>query len=190
MSWGFYGFQTREVPGWRWYQIEFESQVWCWRWVNSFRYFAKIFWGFVKSLLKFDTLHGVDWLDPVFTDLSVFLLLPLFVKPMPLERILIWVGLVVSPTVWTFECVWTQFLFLCFKSRGVCFFICLTAAFKFAMVFQFVRAIAFDTLRSLYSARECHMTPLPAVFALGYTRIHVSIPNSRNILADVETLVD
>ena len=74
--------------------------------------------------------------------------------------------------------------------RGVCFFIHLTTPPEFAIVFQFVRTIAFDVLRSLYFARECHMTPLPAVLALGYTQIHVSTPNSCNVLADVEASVD
>ena len=190
MHWRFYKFQTREVLEWKWCWIEFRSQVWCWWWVNSFRHFAKIFWGFAKSLLNFTTPHRANWLDPVFMDLGVFFLLPFSIESIPPERTLIWVSLVVSPTVWTLEHVWAWFSFLCFESRRVCFFICLATPPKFTMVFWFVRTVAFDTLRSLYSARECYMTPLPAVLALGYTQIHVSISNSCNILADIEASVD
>ena len=74
--------------------------------------------------------------------------------------------------------------------RGVCFFIRLTTPPEFAIVFRFVRTIAFDILRFLYSARERHMIPLPAVLVLGYTQIHVSTPNNYNILADVEASVN
>jgi len=50
-------------------------------------------------------------------------------------------------------------------------------------------AIVFDALGSLDSARESCMAPLPAVLALGYSWVHISISNSSNIPADIETSV-
>ena len=125
----------------------------------------------------FTTSCRVNWFDPVFIDLSIFFLLSFPIESMLPEQTLIWVGLVISPTVQVFEHVWTQFPFLCFKSRGVHFFVYIATPSKFTMVFQFVRTIVLDTLRFLYSVRECCMVPLPAVFILGYSQIHVSTPN-------------
>jgi len=58
------------------------------------------------------------------------------------------------------------------------------------MVFQLVQAIAFDTLGSLSPAQKSSVAPLPAVFALQYTGIHVGSSDCRDIIADIEAPVD
>jgi len=62
----------------------------------------------------------------------------------------------------------TSFSLLFLESRRVHLLICLAAPPEFAVIFQFVGAIAFDALGSLDSARECCVALLPAVLALGY----------------------
>ena len=157
--------------------------------MSSFRCFAKIFWGLVWSLLRFTTLYRANWFDPVFMDLSILLLLPLLVESMSPEQTQIWVGLVVTPTVQIFKCVWVWFSFLCFELWRICFFVCFAAPSKFTVIFWLV-TIAFDALRSLDSARKHWMTPFPTVFTLKYTQIHISTLNSSNILANIEASVN
>ena len=123
-------------------------------------------------------------------DLSILLLLPFLIESMPLEQTQIWVSLVVTPAIQAFEHIWAWFLFLCFKSWRIWFFIHFIAPSKFAVIFQLVRTIAFDTLRFLDSTRKCWMIPFPTVFTLRYTQIHVSTPNSSDVLADIEALVN
>ena len=85
-------------------------------------------------------------------DLSVFLLLPLSVETMSPEGALVKVGLVVPLTIRAFEGMWTRFALLHFEARWVCLLICLATLPKFAVVFGFVRAIAFDVFRALNPA--------------------------------------
>jgi len=91
-------------------------------------------------------------LDPVFIDLGIFLLLPLSVEMMSLEGTLVGVGLVVSLTIRAFEGMWARFALLYFEARWVCLLICLAIPPKFAVVFGFVRAVAFDIFGALNPA--------------------------------------
>jgi len=50
--------------------------------------------------------------------------------------------------------------------------------------------VALDALCPLYLARKCHMSPPPAVFALGDARVHVCSPDSGNVIADIEAPVN
>jgi len=52
-----------------------------------------------------------------------------------------------------------------------------------------VRAIIFDALGSLNSARESCVAPLPAVLALGYAQVHISTSDGSDIPVDVEASV-
>ena len=96
--------------------------------------------------MKLATLCRASRLDSVFTDLNIFLLLPFPVETMFPERAMNRVSLMISPTIRTLEQVGAWFSFLCFKSGRVQFFICLTTPSKFAMVLQFIGAIALDTV--------------------------------------------
>ena len=73
--------------------------------------------------------------------------------------------------------------FLGFKSGRIKFGVSFATPAKFPMVFGFVRTIALNTFRSLDATRECGVAPLPAVLALGNSRIHVSASNSRDVVA-------
>jgi len=58
------------------------------------------------------------------------------------------------------------------------------------VVFGFVRTIAFDAFGTLNSTREHRVTPFPAIFALRYSKVHVSTSNSHDILFNIEASVD
>ena len=123
-------------------------------------------------------------------DLSIFLLLLFSVESVSPEEALVGVSLVVPPTIRALERVWAWFAFLCLEARRVCLLVSLATPPKFMVVFGFVVAITLNTLGTLYSARKGHMTPLPAILTLGYAKVHVSISNCGNILADIEAVID
>jgi len=123
-------------------------------------------------------------------DLSIFLLLPFSVESVSPEEALVGVSLVVPLTIRVLERVWAWFAFLRLEVRRVCLLISLATPPKFTVVSRFVVAITLNALGILYSARKCHMTPLPAILTLGYAQVHVSISNCGNILADVEAAID
>ena len=128
--------------------------------------------------------------DPIFTDLSVFLLVPLPVELMSPEWVLVGVSLVIIPAIRTLECMRTWVTFLSLETKGVYLFICFAALPKFLVVFGSVWSIALDTLGTLDFAREGSVSPLLAVFALGDAWVHVCSSNSSDIPADVKALVD
>ena len=74
--------------------------------------------------------------------------------------------------------------------QRVCLLVRFAVPPEFMVVLRFVWAIAFDTLEALDSAREGCVTPPPAVFALGYTRVHVCPSNSSDIPANVKAPID
>ena len=116
--------------------------------------------------------------------------MPFSIKAMPPKWADVGVGLVVSFAVETFEQIGAWLALLGFQSRWVNFSISLPAPTEFSVMFGLVRAIVFDTLGSLYSAREGRVTPFPVVFALGNSGIHVCSSNSSNVVANIEASVD
>jgi len=58
------------------------------------------------------------------------------------------------------------------------------------VVFGFVRTIAFDIFGTLNSAQEHRVIPFSAIFALWYSRVHVSTSNDHDILFNIEASVD
>jgi len=122
------------------------------------------------------SFQGSNRIDPVFTDLDVFLLLPLSVEPVFLEWALDGVGLVVASAIGIFECVWARIAFFGSETRWVRLLVCFAAPPKFLVVFQFVRSVALDTFRPLDYTRESCMFPLLAIFALRDSWVHVKAP--------------
>jgi len=134
--------------------------------------------------------HGANQFDPVFTDLSVFLLVPFPVESMSPEWALVGVSLVIAPAIRAFKCIRTWVAFLSLETRGIRLLICFAAPPKFLVVFGSVWSIALDTLGALDSAREGSVSPLPAVFALGDSWVHVHPSYGGDIPADVKAPVD
>ena len=96
----------------------------------------------------------------------------------------------IAPTIRAFECMRTWVIFLSLETRGVRLLICFAALPKFSVVFGSVRSIALNTLGVLDSAREDSVFPLPAVFALGDSRVHVHPSYGSDIPTDVKAPVD
>jgi len=55
---------------------------------------------------------------------------------------------------------------------------------------RFVWPIAFDVFSSLNSAQKRGVTPFPAIFALGDSRIHICSSNCSDIVAYIKAPVD
>ena len=53
-----------------------------------------------------------------------------------------------------------------------------------------MRTITFDVLSSLDLAGECHVTPLPTIFALWNSRVHVGSSDGCDKVANIEASVD
>ena len=58
------------------------------------------------------------------------------------------------------------------------------------MVLRFVRTIVFNTFGPLNLTQESGVTPFPAIFALGNSRIHICSSNYSDVIAHIETPVD
>jgi len=129
-------------------------------------------------------------LRPVFMDLSVFFDVPFPIEAMSPKWTCVRVSLMISFTVRTFERMRTWFALLGFQSREVKFSVTLTTPTELSMVFRLMQSVAFDALCPLYPVRKSQMSPLPAVFALGNSRVHVCSPDSSNVVADVEAPIN
>ena len=125
------------------------------------------------------SFQGSNRIDPVFTDLDVFLLLPLSVEPVFPEWALDGVGLVIASAIGTFECVRARIAFFGFETRWVRLLVRFAAPPKFSVVFRFVRSVALDAFRPLDSTRESCVSPLPAIFALGTNRTRYGYTNNK-----------
>ena len=100
------------------------------------------------------------------------------------------VGLMVSFAIGALEHMGAGFAPLGFKSGWVNFIISFTAPTELSVMFQLVRAIAFDTSCSLDPTRHGGMAPLPTVLAEWNTGIHVCASDGGNIVSYIETSVD
>jgi len=80
--------------------------------------------------------------------------------------------------------VW--FLLFYFKSGQINFEICLATSCKMSMMFTLVRPIALDIPQTLDSTRENSVFPLPAIFVLRDTWIHICTMNGHNIASNIE----
>jgi len=132
----------------------------------------------------------VNRFDPVFTDLNIFLLVPLSIELMPPEWALAGVSLVITPAIRAFKRVRAWITLLSLETQRVCLLICFTVPPEFTVVLKFVWTIVLDTLGALDSVREGYVTPPPAVFTLGHAWVHISPSNSSNIPANVKALID
>ena len=111
-------------------------------------------------------------------------------EPILPEQTEIGIHLIVSMTVGALEGVRARFTLLSLKLRGVSFSIRFATPPKLAMIFGFMRSVAFDTLGSLNIAEQSCISPLPAIFALRDTRIHIGTPNGSDVLSNIEVSVD
>ena len=132
----------------------------------------------------------MNWLDPVFMDLWIFLLMPFFIELIFPEWTCYCICLMLSMAVHIFEGVPTQFAFFGFEVWRINFIVRFAVPSEFIVIFWLVRSVTLYAFWALSSARESRMTPLPTVFTLRNARVHISHSNCRNIPSDIETLIN
>jgi len=123
-------------------------------------------------------------------DLSILFDMPLTIEPMSPKWTLNRVSLVVSFAIGAFEHMRARFAPLGFESWWVDFIVSFTAPTKLSVMFQLVRAIAFNTSCSLNPTRHGGMTPFPTILAERDTGVHVRTSDGGNKVSYVETSVN
>jgi len=116
--------------------------------------------------------------------------MPFFVETMTPEWARVGVGLIITLAVDALEEVRVWFVLFGFKPRGIDLKISLAAPGKVAVVFSFMWTVALQTSYTLKMANKDGVTPLPAIFALRDTGIHISPSDSNNKAIDVEVVID
>jgi len=97
--------------------------------------------------------------------------------------------LIITLVVDILEGVRAWFALFGFKPRRVNLKISLVAPDKVVMVFGFMWTVALQTSCILKTANK-DVIPLPVIFALRDTRIHISPSDGSNKAADVEAVID
>jgi len=82
------------------------------------------------------------------------------------------------------------FTLLCFKSKWVDLSVSFATPGKFLMIIDMIGTIALSAFRSLNATDSCQVIPLPAIFALGNTRVHVGISYCSDNVSNIESSVD
>jgi len=177
------------VLEWGWYWSDYGSWEWSWQLRHSCKCSGKKYWVCLQSLFSILIPSRMNWLDTVFMDLQILLLIPLSVEMVLPEQTCYWVYLMFSSTIGTFESMQTQFAFFGFEMWRVDFVVGFVASTEFTMVLWLVRSITLYIFWALNPAGESRMTPFPTVFTLRDTRVHVSHSNHCNKPSDIEILI-
>ena len=116
--------------------------------------------------------------------------MPFFIKPIFPEWTCCCVCLMLSMAVYTFEGMQIWFAFFSFEAWRINFIVHFAAPSEFMVIFLLVRSVTLYAFWALNSARESQMTPLPTVFTLRNTRVHISHSNHHNIPSNIETSIN
>ena len=76
------------------------------------------------------------------------------------------------------------------NANRVCLGVGFAAPSEFAVMLRLMWAITFDAFGTLDSAWKGRVPPLPTIFALGDSRVHVGSLNGRNVVSDVKAPVN
>ena len=96
----------------------------------------------------------------------------------------------ISFTIGALERIRARFTLLGFKSRRISFIVSLATPTELSMMFQLVRAIAFNAFFSLNPARQGGVSPFPAILTKRDARVHVCTSDSGDEVSYVETPVN
>jgi len=97
---------------------------------------------------------------------------------------------VVSFAIGALEGMRVWFALLGFKPGRINFGVSFTTLTEFPTMFRFVRPVALNVFGSLNSTRKGGVTPLPANFTLGDSRIHVCFSDRSDMIAHVEAPIN
>jgi len=116
--------------------------------------------------------------------------MPLLIKSMFPEGAVSRVGLVLTLAIRASERVGARLTFFCFEPGRVDLIVCFVILCVFSMVDGLVWAVAFDVFHPLNSTDTNSIAPLPAIFALGDTWVHVGTSNINDEPSNIEPSVD
>ena len=119
-----------------------------------------------QRLFKSYTCLAHNQLASVVTKLLILFCVPFFIEVMSPKETNIKVSLMIAFVIQALEAVRIRFTMFGFESRYVSLKVCFAVS-EMSVMFNFVRAIAFDTPQILSTACKCDMSPFLAVFVLG-----------------------
>jgi len=118
----------------------------------------------------------------------LFFTMPISVEPVTPIRTAIAICLMVSFAVHTFEDMRTWL-----TSNGgcvICFLIFHATPHFLSVVFGIVSSIALGTPGDMRATAKCRMTPLPTVFTLRNSWVHICSVNGCNKSSNIESMID
>ena len=118
----------------------------------------------------------------------LFFTMPIFVETVTPIRTTIAIRLMISLTVCTLEDmrIWLPTI----GSRSICFLVFHATPHFLSVVFGIMSSITLSTPGDMRTTAKCRMSPLPTVFTLWYSWVHVSSVNGRNKSSNIELSID
>ena len=118
----------------------------------------------------------------------LFFTMPIFVETVTPIRTTIAICLMISLAVYTLEDMrtWLPTIGSCL----ICFLVFHVTPHFLSVVFSIVSSIALRAPGDMRATAKCRMSPLPTVFTLLYSWVHVSSMNGCNKLSNIELLID
>ena len=159
----------------------------CWWGCCSYKHFENISWFCLKSCLG--TAYGwVNWVISTFTKFLLFFVIPITVQV--IEGAHIWIRLMITSKIEALEWVRTWFILFGLEFRRIRLLICLIIPCKLAVMFRFVEAIILDAFSISESIWECYISSLSAVLTLRNAWVHVSTPDSSDVVFYIKASVN
>jgi len=118
----------------------------------------------------------------------LFFTMPIFVEAVTPIRTTIAIHLMISLAVYALEDMRTWLPTI--GSCSICFLVFHATPHFFSMVFSIVSSIALSTPGDMRATAKCRIFPLPTVFTLRYSWVHVSSMHSRNKSSNIELSID
>ena len=134
----------------------------------------------LTGLLHYCTLLSKEFL--------LFFTMPIFVETVTPIRTSIAIRLMISLTVCALEDmrIWLPTI----GSRSICFLVFHATPHFLSVVFGIMSSITLSTPGDMRAIAKCRMSPLPTVFTLWYSWVHVSFTHSRNKSSNIESSID
>ena len=118
----------------------------------------------------------------------LFSSVPIFIEMVMPIRTTIAIRLMVSLAIHALKDIRTWLTNI--GSHVICFLVFHIAPHFLSVVFGIVSSRALSTPGDMRATAKCRMSPLPTVFTLWYSWVHVSSMHSRNKLSNVESSID
>ena len=118
----------------------------------------------------------------------LFFTMPIFVEMVTLIRTTIAIRLMISLAVYVLEDMRTWLPTI--GSHSICFLVFHATPCFLSVVFSIVSSITLSAPGDMRATAKCQMSPLPTVFTLQYSWVHVSSANSRNKSSNIESSID